>query len=119
MPMEIEGMAELLTKLESYQHPEHAKNTALDVGAEYLRQAVAKNTPRSGKSGDHAADHIVVEKDGDTRNIGPDKDHWYLKFPEFGSVHQPAQAFMSKTLHREAKTTQEKMAGSIRKDLRL
>jgi HK97 gp10 family phage protein len=118
--MKIEGMAELLNKLESYQHPEHAKNMALDVGAEHLRAKVAASTPRSQDTpNDHAADHIVVKKDGDNRYIGPDRDHWMLNFPEFGSVHQPAQGFMSKTFHREVRTTQDKMADSIRKDLRL
>jgi HK97 gp10 family phage protein len=116
----MEGMAELLTKLESYEHPERAKKQALDAGAEHLRAKVAENTPRSQDTpNDHAADHIVISGDGDKCEIGPDKDHWYLKFPEFGSVHQPAQAFMAKTLHREVRTTQDKMADSIRKDLRL
>lgn len=118
MTLKMEGMAELLTALDRYSHPERAKKQALDAGAEHLRAKVAANTPH-GPGSDHAADYIVVKKDGDKREIGPDKDHWYLKFPEFGTTKQPAQAFMSRTFHREIGATQNKMADSIRKDLKL
>ncbi|MCO7175557.1 HK97-gp10 family putative phage morphogenesis protein [Sporolactobacillus kofuensis] len=118
MPLKFEGMDDLLSKLSQLEHPEFAKERALDVGAEHMRQKIAESVPR-GSGSDHAADHIIVKKENGTREIGPDHGYWYLKFPEFGTSTQPAQGFMAKTFHAEIKTTQNKMADSIRKDLGL
>ena len=58
----------------------------------------------------HAADHIVVvsrisEKKGLVQvKIGPDKDHWYLSFQEFGTPNAPADPFMRQALDGNAQT---------------
>lgn len=119
MPLDLKGMDELIAKLERLGHAEIAKERALDAGASYMRDKIAANTPRSNIAHEHAADHIIVSKKEDSREIGPAHGYSYLRFPEFGTSKQPAQGFMSKTFHEEIGKTREIMRDSLKKDLGL
>lgn len=122
MPLKLEGMDDLLSKLSKLEHPEFAKERALDVGAEHMRQKIADATRRSGINHDHTADHIVVAKKNDSREIGPDKEHYYYRFVEFGRSDQPnrkGKGELARTFNAEIKTTQNKMADVLKRMLGL
>ncbi len=79
---------------------------ALRKGAEPIRSAAASGAPRDERANaPHLADNIVVGTRSLTRadegetivEVGPAKqpsDHFYGFFQEYGTVTQPAQAFM-------------------------
>lgn len=73
-------------------------------GPTYLTELTPKSSKSGGDRGPgHMADHIVMtsrvtEKKGVRVKIGPDKDHWYLSFQEFGTPHSPADPVMRPAL---------------------
>lgn len=123
MPIKMEGFDELIGKLDDLSHPEIAKIEALDTGAEYLREKIADSTNRSEKSHKHTADSIIVKNRGDVREIGPDSDHHYYTWVEFGRSDRPDQTKgkgqWARVFHAEIKNTQSKMAAVFRRMFRL
>lgn len=121
MNLEIEGLNELLTRLNSLgERADETKEKALKAGAEIIRDEIEGNVPVSTRSGDHAKDHIVVgEMENDAVKIGPDKKHFYLIYPEFGTSKQPAQGFMERSFNSVKSEAQQKIAEVIREDLGL
>lgn len=127
MPFEMTGMDELLKRLERLGKTELAKQAALDAGAEHLRSSYAKNLPRSKAEKSHAADHIIMvpaDDDPEKRLIGPDKDHFYLRFDEWGhdiadGKHVAPNPVMEQTFHAESKATEEIMRAALKKGMGL
>lgn len=127
MPFEFTGMDVLLKRLDHLETETVVKQAALDAGAEHLRSTYAHNLPRSKAEKSHAADHIIVrpaDDDPDKRLIGPDKDHFYLRFDEWGhetadGKHVAPNPVMEQTFHAESKATQEIMKGVLKKGMGL
>lgn len=121
MNFEIEGLNELLTRLNSLgEQADEIKEKALKAGAEIIRDEIERNTPVSNRRGDHAKDHIVVgEMKDDAVEIGPDKKHFYLKYAELGTSKQPAQGFMERSFNSAKGEAQSKVAEVIREELGL
>lgn len=65
-------------------------------GPTYTERYVPKTRKQGGARGPgHAADHIIAKVSitrthGATARIGPDVDHWYIAFQEFGTPKAPA-----------------------------
>lgn len=119
MGLKLDGMEELLKKIEGMANTEQVKRNALDEGAEHLRSKVSENTDRSTKEKQHAAENVIVEQKGDERDIGYTKEHYYMKFPEFGTKYMPAEGTVGKTFEKEKSTAQKKMADVIKKEYKL
>ncbi|MBE3570989.1 MAG: HK97 gp10 family phage protein [Bacillales bacterium] len=118
--IKLEGMDDLLKKIEKMANADRAKEKALQKGAEHLRTKIAEHTPRSSIQKDHAADHIIIQKQEDgSFAIGPDKDHFYLQFVEFGTKKMAAKPFMAPTLEREKGKITEIMKNTIKSELGL
>lgn len=127
MPFEFTGLDAMMKRLERMGKTELLKQVALDAGAEHLRSSYAKNLPRSKAEKSHAADHIIVRSADDSpdkRLIGPDKNHFYLRFDEWGHEtadgnHVAPNPVMEQTFHAEAKATEKIMKTALKKGMGL
>lgn len=83
------------------------RNAAIPMAATAAYGAPRSDTPsRAG----HGADSIKLRKFTDQNSgndlesnywIGPDRAHFYLMFPEFGTVHESAHPFMRPAFDRD------------------
>jgi HK97 gp10 family phage protein len=119
MGIKLDGMTDILSRIEGMANTQQAKEKALDKGAEHMRKKIADNTERSGYNKEHAADNVVTEKNGDKRDIGYTKDHYYMRFQELGTKHITANPQMTITFENEQAKTQEIMSDAIKKELNL
>ena len=97
MPIELSGMDELLARLaNTTQSVERTKEKALKKGAEVIKEEMITNAPvLTG----NLKENIEVS-DMKTKNsteyveVGPNKDAFYAKFIEFGTIKQKAKPFI-------------------------
>lgn len=113
MPIELSGMDEMLVRLQRMGgNVREAEEKALIKGAEVIRRAMSDGAPtgtlntqtwqyKAGKkyAVEHLKDNIVISKIkglGVRRyvNVGPEKNFFYAKFFEFGTVKMAAKPFM-------------------------
>jgi HK97 gp10 family phage protein len=116
----LAGFDELISRLrEMGDEGKNIEEKALKKGAEIMRNVIEDGVPESERR-DHAKNHIVVGeiKDG-VIPIGPDKKHWYLRMPEFGTSKQPAQGFMERAFKDSKNEAKQAMADVISEELRL
>lgn len=83
------------------------KKAAGPVIEEVKRGAIRAAGGPTYKELGHFADHIVAItrvtlKKGVIIRIGPDKDHWWWTFTEYGTPHVPARPFMRPALDSKA-----------------
>lgn len=116
--MRLEGMQELLKKLENMgAEAERAKEKALLEGAEVIRNAISENAPRDTGA---LADNITISdiKDGKVE-VGNHPDQFYAHFLEFGTSKMSAKPFMEPAFLNNKERAQQKMADVIRRELGL
>jgi len=102
-----------------------AMTKATLAGAEVVREEASALAPRrktETKIG-HMADHIVVQLMRSTAplhvrvRIGPDKDHWYGRFSETGTVKMAAHPFLRPALDTKADEALQKFKAAMRREL--
>lgn len=112
MPIEVSGMNEMLARLQRMGgNVEQSGDKALKKGADVIRRAISdapngvKNHQtwqyKAGKkyAVEHLKDNIILSKilgTGARRyiNIGPERNFFYARFFEFGTVKMGAKPFM-------------------------
>lgn len=127
-------------KVEGFKELEAAlRRLPEDIAGKVLRQALRKSVqtmaeearakaPRSDRPGPrgHMADSIAVrnlkgvEGDADIEvhlSIGPDTNHFYGLFAEFGTVHQPARPFMRPAFDENAEKTLTQLSNELGKGI--
>ena len=111
MPIELSGMDQLLSRLER-TNIETVKEKALKKGAEVIREEMATNAPvLTG----NLKENIEVS-DMKTKNsteyveVGPNKDAFYAKFIEFGTIKQKAKPFIEPAFLAKRREVQVKIA---------
>ena len=120
MSFDVSGMENLLSQLTKMSSNADAiKEAALDAGAEHLRAKIAENTPRSQQDKEHAADNVIVEKNGDVREIGYSKDHFYMMFRELGTSKQTAKPIVRPTYENEIDTAKTEMVNVVKRGMGL
>ncbi|MFD2681213.1 HK97-gp10 family putative phage morphogenesis protein [Bacillus seohaeanensis] len=121
MGIKLDGMTDILSRIEGMANTQQAKEKALDKGAEHMRKKIADNTnrKRSNLNKEHAADNVIVKKNGDEVEIGYSKDHYYMMFHEFGTSKMSADPTVAPTFENEQAKTQEIMSDAIKKELNL
>lgn len=75
---------------------------AVEVAGEYASKQLKTNTPIDYDTKTHMKDHIVYSKptvNKPVSEVGFDKEvAWRAHFVEFGTIKQPPQAFIQKTM---------------------
>lgn len=115
--MKLEGMENLLAEIEKLgQKGSRIENKALREAGDVVKDAIEKEVPvRTGKLKQSITASRVKTKDGVKRvEVGPDKDGYYGKFVEFGTVKMKANPFMS----RGYETSKEEAMEAIEKNLK-
>jgi HK97 gp10 family phage protein len=119
MDFQFDGLQEIMRRIESLGDNQQAKEKALDAGADHFRRKLSDNTVRSNINHQHAADNVVIDKDGDEREVGYDKDHYYMKFSEFGSSTISPKPVVSPTFENEVDKIEEAMMDVLRREFGL
>jgi HK97 gp10 family phage protein len=119
MDFQFNGLQEIMRKVESLADSQQAKEKALDAGAEHFKRKLSENTVRSNINHKHAADNVVIDENGDEREVGYDKDHYYMKFVELGTSTISPKPVVSPTFENEADEIEQAMAEVIRREFGL
>lgn len=81
---------------------EKAAVKAVEVAGEYASKQLRTKTPIDYDTKTHMKDHVVYSKPTVNKpfsEVGFDKEvSWRVHFVEFGTIKQPPQAFIQKTL---------------------
>lgn len=81
---------------------ETAAVKAVEVAGEYASKQLKTKTPIDYDTKTHMRDHVVYSKptvNKPVSEVGFDKEvSWRVHFVEFGTIKQPPQAFIQKTL---------------------
>jgi len=115
--LELEGMDNLLTAVEKMgRQGKRIENQALKEAGEVVKEAIQREAPvRTGTLKKSIAVSRVKTKEGNKYvEIGPDKDGWYGKFVEFGTVKIRANPFMA----RGYETSKGRALAAIEKELK-
>ncbi|GGB56849.1 hypothetical protein GCM10011409_38010 [Lentibacillus populi] len=131
MTVKIEGLRELISNLskkeEDIKRAARAGNLA---GGKVVLEELKRNVPRSGYSGPNPqarlSDSVVMSgnrTDGATGEsyvaVGFSKAaNFRAHIPEFGSISQAPQGYMTKTVQATEGQVQKEMADAIKKVLR-
>ncbi|MED3888289.1 HK97-gp10 family putative phage morphogenesis protein [Priestia aryabhattai] len=120
MPLQMEGMQELQRKLERLAElGQRIQEKALKAGSEILRAEIERRAPQSTYNKEHLADHIIVsEIINGVIQIGYDKDFFYAKYLEWGTIHMKAQPFIEPAYLAVKDEIQRVMADIIRNELK-
>lgn len=121
MPMELEGMQQLMAQLQQMGRSVdgNVTNKALTKGAEFLQGHIKETAPvRTGKL---KANIIISDVKDNKINIGPDQQGtaFHGHFLEFGTSKMSAQPFMGPVFENKKDGAQEIMKDVIKGELRL
>lgn len=128
--VKIEGLRELLANLSKKE--EEIKNAARKAnlaGGKVVMEELKRNVPRSGYKGPNPkprlADSVVMSGNRGNKYTGESyvavgfskAANFRAHFPEFGSISQAPQGYMTKTVHATEGKVQAEMAKEIKKVL--
>jgi HK97 gp10 family phage protein len=97
--LKLEGIEDLIAEVEKLgAKGSRIENQALREAGEIVRQAIKQEAPqRTGTLKKSIETSGVKTKDGVKHvEVGPDKEGWYGKFVEFGTVKMKANPFMAR-----------------------
>lgn len=118
----IEGMEALLQEIEQLG-PKGARveNQALKEAGETVRQAIQSEVPRRTGTLQRSITASRVKTVGGQKHIevGPDKNGWYGKFVEFGTVKMKANPFMARGYESSRNRAMDIIQSELRKGLGL
>ena len=120
--MEIEGIEELLDKLQRLgEQSKRIENKALREAGSVVEEAIKNETPvRSGTLKKSIKTSGVKTKDGMKHvEVGPGNDAFYSRFVEFGTVKLKANPFMGRGYEKSKNEAMNKISEEIRKGLGL
>jgi HK97 gp10 family phage protein len=120
--MKLEGIENLLAEIEKLgKTGSRIENKALREAGDVVKEAIQKEAPiRSGKLKKSITVSRVKNKDGAKRvEVGPDKDVFYSRFVEFGTVKMKANPFMSRGYEVSKENAMEKIEKNLKEGLGL
>ncbi len=120
--MKLEGMENLLSEIEKLgKIGSRIENKALREAGDVVKEAIQKETPiRSGKLKESINVSRVKNKDGAKRvEVGPNKDVFYSRFVEFGTVKMKANPFMARGYEVSKENAMETIEKNLKKGLGL
>lgn len=121
----VHGMTDLRMKLKALQaEVKSALKEASLAGAQPIHDYAEEHAPRSANptAVGHLADHIEIEVAKSTPStclirIGPDKDHWYGRFPETGTKKMAAHPFLRPALDTQQQEALRAFAAAMKRRL--
>lgn len=120
--LKLEGIEDLIAEVEKLgAKGSRIENQALREAGEIVRQAIKQEAPqRTGTLKKSIETSGVKTKDGVKHvEVGPDKEGWYGKFVEFGTVKMKANPFMARGYENSKDWAVDKIAEELRKGLGL
>ena len=120
--MKLEGMENLLSEIENLGNAgSRIENKALREAGDVVKEAIQKETPiRSGKLKESITVSRVKNKDGAKQvEVGPDKDVFYSKFVEFGTIKMKANPFMARGYEVSKENAMETIEKNLKEGLGL
>jgi HK97 gp10 family phage protein len=120
--LKLEGIEDLIAEVEKLgAKGSRIENQALREAGEIVRQAIKQEAPqRTGTLKKSIETSGVKTKDGVKHvEVGPDKEGWYGKFVEFGTVKMKANPFMARDYENSKDRAVDKIAEELRKGLGL
>lgn len=91
---------------------------ALEEAGEIVRGTIENEVPKSALKKEHAKAHIIVRKERKGKvSIEPEKDFYYLKFPEFGTSSIVAQHNFERSARRSKEEAMKAMQRVIKRRL--
>jgi HK97 gp10 family phage protein len=120
--LKLEGIEDLIAEVEKLgAKGSRIENQALREAGEIVRQAIKQEAPqRTGTLKKSIETSGVKTKDGVKHvEVGPDKEGWYGKFVEFGTVKMKANPFMARGYENSKDREVDKIAEELRKGLGL
>ena len=120
--LEIEGIDNLIAEVEKLGvKGNRIENKALREVGEVVKEAIKQEAPqRTGTLKKSIETSGVKTKDGVKHvEVGPDKEGWYGKFVEFGTVKMKANPFMARGYENSKDRAVDKIAEELRKGLGL
>jgi HK97 gp10 family phage protein len=120
--LKLEGIEVLIAEVEKLgAKGSRIENQALREAGEIVRQAIKQEAPqRTGTLKKSIETSGVKTKDGVKHvEVGPDKEGWYGKFVEFGTVKMKANPFMARGYENSKDRAVDKIAEELRKGLGL
>src|SRR5699024_1042539 len=102
------------------------EKTAREAGAQVIKRELERNTPKSDEGGDHLKDTIGIsgartdKETGDKYTaVGWGKDNaWRVHFPEFGTIYQSPQGFVTKSVNNAKDEVERAMISQVKRALR-
>jgi HK97 gp10 family phage protein len=120
--LKLEGIEDLIAEVEKLgAKGSRIENQALREAGEIVRQAIKQEAPqRTGTLKKSIETSGIKTKDGVKHvEVGPDKEGWYGKFVEFGTVKMKANPFMARGYENSKDRAVDKIAEELRKGLGL
>lgn len=120
--MKLEGMENLLSEIEKLgKAGSRIENRALREAGDVVKEAIQKEAPiRTGKLKESINVSRVKNKDGAKHvEVGPDKDVFYSRFVEFGTVKMKANPFMARGYETSKENAMETIEKSLKEGLGL
>lgn len=127
MSVKVEGLKELISNLAKKEEDIlRATRKANQAGGELIAEKLRSNVPRSGYSGKNPqptlADNVVSSNSRTDRGTGlsyvavgfTKQANFRAHIPEFGSISQGPQGYMSKTIQEVESQLASEMARAIR-----
>ena len=120
--MKLEGMEDLLNEIEKLgKAGSRIENKALREAGDVVKEAIQKETPiRSGKLKESINVSRVKNKDGAKHvEVGPNKDVFYSRFVEFGTIKMKANPFMARGYEVSKENAMETIEKNLKEGLGL
>lgn len=115
--IELEGLEELINAVQRMgSEGRKIENKALKEAGAVMKESIQNEAPvRSGKLKESITVSGIKTKDGaKCVEVGPNKDGWYGKFAEFGTVKMRARPFMAPGFE----NAKERALAAIKEELR-
>jgi HK97 gp10 family phage protein len=110
----------LVAKLNSFAQDlrDEITEEALEEASEIVKATIEREVPKSALKKEHAKAHIVIRKERKGKfSVEPEKDFYYLKFPEYGTSSIVPQRNFERSARRSRDEAMQAMKRVIQKRL--
>lgn len=110
----------LVAKLNSFAQDlrDEITQEALEEASEIVKTTIEREVPKSALKKEHAKAHIIVRQERKGKfSVEPEKDFYYLKFPEYGTSSIVPQRNFERSARRSRDEAMQAMKRVIQRRL--